>query len=81
MRFEIASGNFVAFLEYEISDNLMNLIHTEVPSELGGGGLGGKLVKFALDFAGDNNLKIVAHCEFANSYIMRHQEYSHLLRV
>jgi predicted GNAT family acetyltransferase len=49
------------------------LVHTEVPEELGGKGFAGKLVKFALDHAKRNNLRVVAHCEFAQSYISRHK--------
>ncbi|MGD9343315.1 MAG: GNAT family N-acetyltransferase [Desulfuromonadales bacterium] len=79
-RFEIACGKSVAFLEYKVIGRLMTLVHTEVPEELGGKGFAGKLVKFALDHAKRNKLKVVAHCEFAHSYILRHKEYSSLLQ-
>ena len=78
-RFEIAIGKSVAFLEYIVLGRLMTLVHTEVPEELGGKGFGGKLVKFALEHAKKNKLRVVARCEFAQSYIMRHEEYSSLL--
>ncbi|MGK2905548.1 MAG: GNAT family N-acetyltransferase [Desulfuromonadales bacterium] len=79
-RFEIKYEKFMALLEYKITDNQMTLVHTEVPKELEGKGLGGKLVKFALEHALLNNLGVVAQCEFAQSYIERHKEYSSLLR-
>lgn len=78
-RFEIASGTNVAFLEYVVIGSLMTLVHTVVPNELSGKGFGGELVKFALGYAKQNKLKVVAHCEFAQSYIMRHEEYSSLM--
>lgn len=78
-RFEIASGQDIALLEYDLTGRLMTLLHTEVPKQLGGKGLGGMLVKFALDYALHNNLSVVAQCEFAQNYIMRHPEYSSLL--
>lgn len=78
-RFEIASGKSVAFLEYLVVAGLMTLVHTEVPEKLGGKGFGGELVKFALEYAKRSNLRVVAHCEFAQSYILRHKEYSPLL--
>lgn len=78
-RFEIACGEGIALLDYDVTGKLMILVHTEVPKELGGKGFGGLLVKFALDHALHNNLSIVAQCEFAQGYIMRHQEYSSLL--
>ena len=73
-RFEIACGKHVAFLEYIITSGLMTLIHTEVPEELEGKGLGGKLVKFALEHAKQKNLQVDAECEFAQSYIKKHTE-------
>lgn len=79
-RFEIACGKSVAFLEYKVIGRLMTLAHTEVPEDLGGKGLGGELVRFAFEHAKRNNLKVVAHCEFAHSYILRHKEYSSLLQ-
>lgn len=79
-RFEIACDKNVAFLEYKVIGSLMTLVHTEVPEDLGGKGLGGKLVKFALEHAKRNNFRVVAHCEFAHSYILRHKEYSPLLQ-
>jgi len=77
--FEIAQDGSMAILEYRVKGGLMTLVHTEVPEELGGKGFGGKLVKFALEYAKRNNLSVVAHCEFAHSYILRHEEYSPLL--
>ena len=78
-RFEIAYGKNVAILEYMVAAGLMTLVHTEVPDELGGKGLGAKLVKYALEHAKRNNLRVVAHCKFAQSYILRHEEYSSLI--
>ena len=78
-RFEIAHDGSIAILEYLIKSGEMTLVHTEVPEELGGKGFGGKLVKFALEHAKRNNLRVVAHCEFAHRYILRHKEYSALM--
>ncbi len=78
-RFEIAQDGSTAILEYIVAGGQIKLVHTEVPEELGGRGLGGKLVKFALEHAKRNNLRVVAHCEFAQKYIMRHKEYSSLI--
>lgn len=75
-RFEISQDGNTAILEYVVSGGQMTLVHTEVPEELGGKGFGGKLVKFALEHAKRNNLRVAAHCEFAQSYILRHKEYS-----
>lgn len=71
-RFEIAQDGHTAILEYKKSEDVMTLVHTEVPEALGGKGLGGKLVMFALRYAKQNKLNVVAHCEFAKKYIQRH---------
>jgi predicted GNAT family acetyltransferase len=78
-RFEIAYDKSMAVLEYLVKGNLLTLVHTEVPEELGGKGFGGQLVKSALEHAKKNNLRVDAQCEFAKSYIMRHKEYSALI--
>ena len=78
-RFEITHDGSMAILEYITMSGQMTLVHTEVPKELGGKGFGGQLVKFALEHAKRNNLIVVAHCEFAQSYLSRHKEYSPIL--
>jgi len=75
-RFEAEVEDSVAFVEYALGDDKLTLIHTEVPPELAGQGLGGKIVKAALDYAVDQRLKVVAQCPFARSYIERHKEYA-----
>ena len=74
-RFEIACEEHLTFLEYKVTGTLMTFLHTEVPESLSGKGFGGKLVKFALEYAEQNNLDVVAQCEFAQSCIKRHKEY------
>lgn len=78
-RFEVSLDGNTALLEYTVTSGLMTLVHTDVPVELGGQGVGGKLVKYALDHAKQNKLQVVAQCEFAQSYIKRHRGYSSLL--
>jgi predicted GNAT family acetyltransferase len=75
-RFEAEVAGSVAFVEYALEDNILTLVHTEVPADLEGQGLGGKIVKAALNFAIDQRLKVVPQCPFAKSYIERHQEYA-----
>lgn len=75
-RFEVKHEKCMALLEYKVTNNQITLIHTEVPKELEGKGLGGTLVKFALEHAKLNSLGVVAQCEFAQSYIARRKEHS-----
>lgn len=78
-RFETNVDGFLATLEYELSGKTLILKHTEVPNPLEGRGLGGRIVKFALEYAQAHGLKVSPKCPFANSYIDRHQEYARLV--
>lgn len=56
-------------------DNQINIDHTGVPKELGGQGIGSQLVKSVVDYARENNLKVVASCPFAKDVIEKNDEY------
>jgi len=74
-RFEVRSKENVAFLQYEVSGNSINILHTEVPRALEGKGLGGRLARAALEFARESGLKVVPFCSFVGGYIRKHPEY------
>jgi len=78
-RFEAEVAGSVAFIEYTLRDKTLTLVHTEVPPELGGRGLGGKIVKAALEYAKGQQYKVVSQCPFARKYIERHEEYAELV--
>ncbi|WP_193610591.1 GNAT family N-acetyltransferase [Nocardioides lijunqiniae] len=79
-RFEItADGTLAGFAEYELSDGVMDLTHTVVRDEFEGKGIGGTLVKHALDAARDRGLRVVPSCPFVASYIERHPAYADLV--
>jgi uncharacterized protein len=79
-RYELAVDGHLAATYYDIADNVITFIHTEVPPELGGKGIGSKLVKGALDQVRVEGLKVVAQCPFVKAYIDKHGEYADLLR-
>ncbi|OEL04346.1 GNAT family N-acetyltransferase [Staphylococcus casei] len=56
-------------------DNKIDINHTGVPDELGGQGIGSSLVKAVVDYARDNDLKVVASCPFAKNVIEKNSEY------
>jgi uncharacterized protein len=78
-RFQAEVGGRLAFLQYNQTEGRMVLTHTEVPPELEGQGLGGKLVKAALEHARSTRATVVPQCPFAASYIRDHQEYQSLV--
>ena len=78
-RFEMASADAVAFVEYMRAGDRIVLIHTEVPEALSGRGVGSKLVRGTLEAVRTEGLKVVPRCEFVAAYIERHSEYRDLL--
>ncbi len=79
-RFELAVDGHVAASYYEIADGVITFVHTEVPPELGGKGIGSKLIKGALDQVRAGGLKVIAQCPFVKAYIEKHPEYADLLK-
>jgi len=78
-RFEVRAGDRTATLTYMVQGDRITLIHTEVPKELEGHGLGGKLAAFGLDYARENGLRVVPTCPFVAAYIKRHPQYADLV--
>jgi predicted GNAT family acetyltransferase len=79
-RYELAVDGHVAASYYEIADGVITFVHTEVPPELGGKGIGSKLIKGALDQVRAGDLKVIAQCPFVKAYIEKHPEYADLLK-
>ena len=79
-RFELSVDNSTTFIDYRLSGQRIILIHTEVPSELQGQGVGSALVRGALDLAAKRGQEVVPLCPFVASYLKRHPEYLGLVR-
>jgi len=80
-RFEITVGGHTGFLQYAKAGDRINLLHTEVPKELGGRGLGNVLAKAALDDARDTHLSVIPTCPFIKKFIERNPEYAPLVAI
>ena len=78
-RFEVECSGKTAFVEYVIAEGVMDILHTIVPPELEGKGIGTALVKQALEYARENHLNVVPSCAFVETYLIRHKEYQDLL--
>jgi predicted GNAT family acetyltransferase len=74
-RFEIRVDDLVAELTYTQSGDTITFLHTGVPTELEGQGIGSKLARAGLDYARTNKLKIRSQCSFVTAYLERHPEY------
>jgi predicted GNAT family acetyltransferase len=69
----------LAFIEYSLGGNVLELIHTEVPKELRGLGLASVLAERALNWARKENYKVDVICPFVREYIGKHPEYADLM--
>jgi len=79
-RFELVVDGHLAASFYKIDGNVITFIHTEVPPELGGRGIGSKLVQGALDQVRAAGMKVIADCPFVKAWIGKHPEYKDLLK-
>lgn len=80
-RFEARlDGEVVAFSEYRLVGDRIVFLHTETEPELEGRGIGGALVRGALDQVRERGLGVTAKCPFVSAWIGRHADYQDLLR-
>jgi predicted GNAT family acetyltransferase len=80
-RYELAVEGYIAATYYEIAGGVITFVHTEVPPELGGKGIGSKMIKGARDQVRIAGLKVIAKCPFVKGYIDKHPEYADLLKA
>jgi uncharacterized protein len=80
-RFELVVEGHLAAAYYKVDGNVITFEHTEVPPELGGKGVGSKLVQAALDQVGAEGMKVIAECPFVKAWIGKHPEYKGLLKT
>ena len=67
-RLELRAGDRLAKLPYRRNGRRLVLIHTE------GRGIGGALVRAAIDRAAQDAMTIVPLCPFARSWLQRHPD-------
>lgn len=76
------NGVALAVLEYRRRSNRLIIMHTVVPSELQGDGIGGgQLVRAAIDLAAENDLTVVPICPFAKAWLRDHGEVAALAPI
>jgi predicted GNAT family acetyltransferase len=73
-RYELAVDGHIAATYYTQADGVITFVHTEVPPELGGKGIGSQLIKGALDQVRSEGLKVIAQCPFVKAYIEKHPD-------
>ncbi|HEU4997180.1 MAG TPA: GNAT family N-acetyltransferase [Gemmatimonadaceae bacterium] len=72
-QFELHTGDMLASLVYRCeADNVINLLHTEVPRPLEGRGYASALASAAIDYAAAHDLTVRPTCPFVRAYLRRH---------
>ncbi len=77
---EDEKGKQIAILEYpEVKPGLVNLVHTEVASEMKGQGLAGKITEYVAKELRKQGIKAQLTCSYAIKWFSKHPEYSDIL--
>lgn len=73
-------GELAGFAEYQLTDELIVMTHTEVDPAFEGQGVGGALARSALDDVRSTGTRtVLATCPFILGWVQRHPDYADLL--
>ncbi len=78
-RYEWDIDGAIAFIDYRRSPGVITLVHAEVPSALGGHGIGSQFARAVLQAARANGDKVIAQCAFIAAFISKNPEFQDLL--
>jgi len=78
-RFEFEQDGHVAWLEYNLAGDILQLIHTEVPEALRGKGVAATLAQSALEWAREHHVKVDVIGDSVLAYLKGHPEYEALV--
>jgi len=79
-RFVIYLDGNEVYVEYTLEEKEINLYHTYTHPALRGKGLAALVVRAALEFAKENNLKVIPTCSYVQSFIAKNDTYRELLK-
>ncbi|MCA0421469.1 MAG: N-acetyltransferase [Proteobacteria bacterium] len=74
-RFELVLDGGTALVAYRRDGERLVLVHTEVPSQFAGQGIGSKLAKGVFELLRASGRKAVVRCEFLKGWVAKHPEY------
>ena len=78
-RYEVrVDGELAGFAAYETTPELVVFTHTEIRPAWEGRGVGGRLVRAALDDVRGRDLAVLPICPFVQGWMDRHPEYAAL---
>ena len=75
-RYEIRrDGQLLGFAAYQKANRLIVFTHTEIEPAAEGQGIGGRLVRGALDDVRSQGLPVLPICPFVQQWMSRHPDY------
>ncbi len=80
-RFVLRDGGYEAELVYRIAPERLVIVHTGVPDELGGRGIGGRLVTAAVEYAMEQARIVVPECSFARKWLHDHPDVASMVTI
>jgi predicted GNAT family acetyltransferase len=80
-RFELVlDGDLAGYTAYQLTDETITFTHTEIVGSQREHGLGGRLVREALDQVREHtDYRVIAQCPFVAKWISEHPDYQDLL--
>lgn len=72
-------GRRAGYSTYEEEPGRVTFVHTVVPPEFEGRGVGSRLAKFAIDDTRARGLRVTPVCPFVRDYLRRHSEYDSMV--
>jgi hypothetical protein len=73
-RFVVTDDGSTAELTFRLVGRRLVLIHTGVPDAMSGKGIGGLLVRAAVDWASASGFTVVPKCPFAGKWLQEHPD-------
>jgi predicted GNAT family acetyltransferase len=78
-QFEMYVDGKKSFIEYQQEDDVLYLVHTEVPEEQGGKGIAADLVEKTFNYIEEQNLKVVPECSYVQAFLKRNPDWERIL--
>ena len=75
----LSAGREVAVLDFTVTDGRWDLVHTHALPAARGTGIASRLVRFALDRARAEGVRIIPSCPYLPVWLDRHPDYQDLV--